>query len=134
MLLKDFLAQLPVLPYPLKVLLILASGIVLLHLAGKRSISQMTVPEVIFMIAIGTILIQPLGFKSEWGAVYGGVLLTIGLVLLAKIQIWFPIVRKFIFGLPSVVIKDGRIIMKELKKARMTTDDIETPNGKGRKC
>ncbi|HET7628904.1 MAG TPA: YetF domain-containing protein [Bacillales bacterium] len=122
---KDFLAQLPLLPFPLKAFLILTAGVVLLKFTGKRSVTQMTIPEVVFMISLGTVLIQPLGIKREWNAVYSGSLLAIGLYLLAQIQIWFPNTRKYLFGLPSVVIKDGQIMMTELKKARLTTDNLE---------
>lgn len=47
-------------------------------------------------ISIGEVLIQPLALRQEWEAIYAGTLLIIGVVLLAKIQIWLPKSRKFI--------------------------------------
>lgn len=53
-------------------------------------------------------------------------MLIIGIVLLAKIQIRFPKSRKFINGVPSILIKDGKMQVEELKKARLTTDEIQS--------
>jgi hypothetical protein len=72
--LRLWLRELPSLPYPLKALLIVIIGITLLRLAGKRSLAEMTVAEAVMRIAIGTVLIQPLGLKNEWEAIYGGTL------------------------------------------------------------
>ncbi|RKL65063.1 hypothetical protein CR203_22610 [Salipaludibacillus neizhouensis] len=122
---ENYLSQLPSLPFPLKALLILTSGVILIRLTGKRSITQMTVPEVIFLIALGTILIAPLHFQREYQAVYGGTLLAIGLILINKIQIWFPTTRKYLFGIPSIIIKDGKMMTKEIRRGRLTTDEVE---------
>lgn len=121
----NLLNQLPKLPYFLKAVLILGAGILLLRFSGKRAIAQMTVPEVVLMIAVGTILIQPLGGTSEWNAIYGGAILIAGMILVSKIQIWFPKTRKYLYGVPSVIIKNGSIDVKELKKMRMTTNELE---------
>jgi uncharacterized membrane protein YcaP (DUF421 family) len=123
--LHQYLRQMPSLPYPLKALLLLSTGIILLRIAGKRSLSEMTVAEAVMRIAIGTILIQPLGMKKEWEAIYGGILLIIGIVILAKMQIWIPKFRSMLVGVPSVLIKDGKMQLKEIKKARLSTDEVE---------
>jgi uncharacterized membrane protein YcaP (DUF421 family) len=52
-----FFHHLPKLPYTLRAIVILATGVTLLRLVGKRSIAQLTIPESVFIIAIGTILI-----------------------------------------------------------------------------
>ncbi|HEU5139990.1 MAG TPA: YetF domain-containing protein [Bacillales bacterium] len=118
----DFLPQLP---YTLKFVLILTAGVVLLRVAGKRSIAQLSVPEAVLMIAIGTILVQPVAEKSEWMAVYGGILLVAGMILVSFLQIWMPWTRKWLFGVPSAVIKDGQVDVDELKRTRMTQDQLE---------
>jgi uncharacterized membrane protein YcaP (DUF421 family) len=42
-----------------KTILIFIVGTALLRLGGRKSISQMTVPQVVVMIGLGTLLIQP---------------------------------------------------------------------------
>ena len=121
----DFLGDISTLPYIFKALLIFCAAIILLRIAGKRSLAETTVSEAVLRISIGAVLIQPLALKEEWQAVYAGTLLIIGVVLLAKVQIWFPKSRKFINGVPSVLIKDGSMMLEELKKARLTTDELQ---------
>jgi uncharacterized membrane protein YcaP (DUF421 family) len=122
----DFLEDLPNLPYLLKALLIFCTAILLLRIAGKRSLAETTVSEAVLRISIGAVLIQPLALKNEWEAIYAGTLLIIGIVLVAKIQIWLPKSRKFINGVPSVLVKDGKMKLEELKKARLTTDEMQS--------
>jgi len=121
----DFLDDLPTLPYIFKALLIFLAAIMLLRIAGKRSLAETTVSEAVLRISIGAVLIQPLALKNEWEAIYAGTLLIIGIVILAKIQIWIPKSRKFINGVPSVLINDGQMKLEELKKARLTTDELQ---------
>lgn len=121
----DFFNDLPTLPYIFKALLIFFAAIMLLRIAGKRSLAETTVSEAVLRISIGAVLIQPLALKNEWQAIYAGTLLIIGIVILAKIQIWIPKSRKFINGVPSVLISDGQMKLEELKKARLTTDELQ---------
>jgi uncharacterized membrane protein YcaP (DUF421 family) len=122
----DFLERLPDLPYLLKAGLIFCAAVILLRIAGKRSLTETTVSEAVLRISIGAVLIQPLAIKDEWQAIYAGTLLIIGIVLLAKIQVWIPKSRKFINGVPSVLVNDGEMKLEELKKARLTTDELQS--------
>jgi len=123
--LPDFLNDIPTLPYPLKILILLLYGIFLLRIAGKKSLSQMTIAEAVMRIAVGSLVIGPLTLKTEWEAIYGGTLFVVGIILLMKMQIWFPKLRELLMGVPTVLIIDGKIRMDELKKARLTTDELE---------
>jgi len=49
-----------------KSLLIFIVGTFLLRLGGRKAISQMTIPQVVIMIAIGTLLIQPVSGYDLW--------------------------------------------------------------------
>lgn len=68
-------------------------------------------------IAVGTIVIGHLTLKTEWEAIYGGALHIIGIVLLMKMQIWFPKSRELFIEVLSVLIKDGVMMLDELKSS-----------------
>ncbi|PLR89827.1 DUF421 domain-containing protein [Bacillus sp. T33-2] len=121
----QWLDNLPSLPYPLKALLIVSAGIFFLRLAGKRSLMEMTVAETVLRISVGTVIITPLAMKKEWGALYGGALLIIGIIIFTWVMQKYPRARNFIIGPPSVVVKDGKMMMKEIKRARLTADEVE---------
>ncbi|WP_409305017.1 DUF421 domain-containing protein [Peribacillus sp. SCS-155] len=121
----EWLDTLPSLPYPLKALLIVSAGIAFLRLAGKRSLMEMTVAEAVLRISVGTVIISPLAMKKEWGALYGGALLILGILLFTWTMQKYPRARNLIIGPPSVVVKDGKLLMNEIKKARLTADEVE---------
>ena len=120
-----FFHHLPKLPYTLRAIVILATGVTLLRLVGKRSIAQLTIPESVFIIAIGTILIQPIGNTNEWAAIYGGLILVLGMMLLSWLQIRFPLLRKAVYGVPTVLIQNGELNMSNMKKVKMTTNQLD---------
>lgn len=113
------------LPVTLDVMIVLIAGVVLLRISGKRSISQMTVPEAVLLIALGTLLINGTAPLTIWAAVYGGLLLVLGMLLLSYLQVIFPPVRKWLLGVPSVLVKDGRVELQEMKKTKMNMDQLE---------
>ncbi|WP_180954533.1 DUF421 domain-containing protein [Bacillus sp. V5-8f] len=121
----EWLNNLPSLPYPLKALLIISAGIAFLRLAGKRSLMELTVAETVLRISVGTVIITPLAMKKEWGALYGGALLILGILLFTWIMQKYPRARNLIIGPPSVVVKDGKLMMTEIKRARLTADEVE---------
>ncbi|MDY0404080.1 hypothetical protein P5G51_000430 [Virgibacillus sp. 179-BFC.A HS] len=47
-----------------KAVLIIVFGTVLLRIAGSKSISQMSLPQIVLMVGIGTLLIQPIATKN----------------------------------------------------------------------
>lgn len=46
--------------YIFEAILIYAAATLLLRISGRKSISQLTIPETVLMISIGTLLIQPI--------------------------------------------------------------------------
>ena len=122
----DFLERLPDLPYLLKAGLIFCAAVILLRIAGKKSLAETTVSEAVLRISIGAVLIQPLAIKDEWQAIYAGTLLIICIFASKNTNIWIPKSRKFINGVPSVLANDGEMKLEELKKARLTTDELQS--------
>jgi uncharacterized membrane protein YcaP (DUF421 family) len=48
-----------------------------------------------------------------------------GIVIITKMMQWIPKFRNLMVGVPSVIIKDGKMMLKEIKKAKLTTDEVE---------
>ncbi|WP_230493900.1 YetF domain-containing protein [Paenibacillus polymyxa] len=63
--------------------------------------------------------------KNEWEAIYGGTLLIIVVIIITKMMQYIPKFRDLMIGVPSVVIKDGEMMLKEIKKAKLTTGEVE---------
>lgn len=108
-----------------KAVLIVLAGTFLLRLAGRKTISQMTLAETVLMISIGTLIIQPVTSQSVWVSFVVGAVLVLSLLLMEYGQLKFDALEKMITGKSRVVIENGKINEKELAKLRLTVDQLE---------
>lgn len=108
-----------------KAILLSLTGILFLRLTGRKSISQTTIATTVVMISIGTILVQPILETSLWKTVVSIFLISAMLMLLEYLQLKFDFFETFISGKSKVVIQDGQLDVKNLKKMRITVDQLE---------
>ncbi|WP_409253981.1 DUF421 domain-containing protein [Bacillus sp. SCS-153A] len=108
-----------------KAVLIVLGGTLLLRVAGRKSISQMTLAQVVIMIGLGSLLVQPIVGKGIWSTILVGLTLVLTLVLMEFLQIKNDSMEKFITGQSKVVIHNGTLQKDTLKKMRLTVDQLE---------
>ncbi|MBB5174280.1 DUF421 domain-containing protein [Texcoconibacillus texcoconensis] len=108
-----------------KAILIVFVGTLLLRLAGRKSISQMTVAQTVIMISIGTLMIQPVSEKSIWITFCIAGILILTLLIIEFSQIKINALEKFFSGQAVVIIENGQLHQKNLQKIRLTVDKLE---------
>ncbi|SOC27637.1 uncharacterized membrane protein YcaP [Ureibacillus xyleni] len=108
-----------------KPILIVVGGTLLLRVAGRKSISQMTLAQTVIMIGIGSLLVQPIAGEGIWTTLAVGGILVITLVLMEYVQIKSNNVEKLITGKSKILIENGQLNEKNLKKLRLTVDQLE---------
>jgi len=108
-----------------KSILIVIVGTFLLRIAGRKTVSQMTLAETVIMIAIGSLLIQPVAGKNVWVAFTVGGILVLTLIVMEFIQVKSDGMEKIITGKSKVVIQNGELQEQTLSKLRMTVDQLE---------
>ncbi|WP_026560757.1 DUF421 domain-containing protein [Bacillus sp. J37] len=108
-----------------KSVVIVIGGTVLLRVAGRKSISQMTLSQVVIMIGIGSLLVQPLVGKNVWSTLIVGFTLVVTLVIGEYSQIKSDKLEKFISGKSKVLIDNGKLQTDQLKKLRLSIDLLE---------
>lgn len=108
-----------------KAFVLIVSGILLLRVAGRKSISQMTLAQTIVMISIGTIIVQPIVEKSMWKAIIGAGVFVAAILILETLELKMNFFEKFITGKSKIVIQNGKLDIKTLKKMRLTVDQLE---------
>ncbi|MDF2891611.1 MAG: hypothetical protein K0R80_1978 [Clostridia bacterium] len=106
-------------------ILLVLYGTFVLRLAGRKSISQMTVAQTIIMISIGSLMIQPIANKSTYRTFIVAAVFIATLILLEYLQIKFNYIEKMITGKSKVVIHDGKIVEATMKKLRFSVDQLE---------
>ena len=108
-----------------KAIIIIIGGVLILRLAGRKSISQLTVAQTVLMIAIGSLIIQPLGDKNIWITMLITLVLVITLIVIEYITVKSDVLEGFFYGRSIIVIKDGIINEDNLRKLRLTVDMLE---------
>ncbi|MBW4082564.1 DUF421 domain-containing protein [Paenibacillus sp. S150] len=106
-------------------LVVISAAMVLLRLAGRKSISQMTIPTTVIMISIGTVIVQPIADKSIWMALIAAVTFILVLMLVEFLHIKWDWFGSMLSGAATMVIKDGEVQMQQLKKLRLPLDQLE---------
>jgi uncharacterized membrane protein YcaP (DUF421 family) len=109
----------------LNALLLVFAGVLLLRLAGRKSISQMTLAQTVVMISIGSIIIQPIVETSVARTVVAASVFVGALILMEYLQVKFNFVEKFITGKSKVIIKNGELQLNNLRRLRFTVDQLE---------
>lgn len=104
---------------------VIIGAMVLLRIAGRKSISQMTIPTTVIMISIGTVIVQPIADKSIWMALIAAVTFIAILLLLEYLELKWNWFEDLMRGRAVTVIREGQLQEHELKKLRMTVDQLE---------
>lgn len=110
----------------MQTLLIFIVGTILLRIGGRKSISQMTIPQTIIMIAIGTLLIQPVTGHGLWTTFGLAALLILCLLATEYLQLKSDKSESAISGKAVPVIVNGTVSVENLQKLRLTVDKLES--------
>ncbi|MEG6584449.1 DUF421 domain-containing protein [Dendrosporobacter sp. 1207_IL3150] len=100
-------------------------GTLLLRIAGRKSLAQMTIAQTVVMLAIGTVLIEPLVGTSLTNTFFIVGIAVATLIIIEFSEIRFPYMKKLFTGEPVILIKDGKINRENLKRVRMTIEQLE---------
>ena len=109
----------------LKTLLLILSGVILLRISGRKSISQMNLSTTILMISTGTILVQPIAGQGVTHTIMAVGILVLLVLFLEYLQLKFNAIEKLITGKSKVVIENGKLNIRNIKKVRLTVDQLE---------
>src|SRR4051794_21780585 len=97
------------------------------RLIGRRELGKMQPFDLILFIVIGDMVQQ--GVTQSDYSVTGLTIVVSTIALLTVFLSWvsfrFPRLRPLLEGEPVVVLEDGQLIDENLKRTRLTLDDIE---------
>jgi uncharacterized membrane protein YcaP (DUF421 family) len=106
-------------------IVLVIAGFLLLRLAGRKSIAQMSISTTVVMISIGSIIVQPIVETKVWKTVGATAIFIAVLVLVEYLEMKFNIFEKFMTGKSKMVISNGNLEVKTLRKLRLTVDKLE---------
>lgn len=97
-----------------------------IRLLGKHQIGQLEPSELVLTLIIADLASVPMqdnGIPLLWGLIPIMVLLALSTIMsvLCTRSIWF---RALLCGRPSIVVENGQVLEAELKKNRLTLDEL----------
>ncbi|SFF64773.1 Uncharacterized membrane protein YcaP, DUF421 family [Halobacillus alkaliphilus] len=108
-----------------KAIVVVVGGVLILRLAGRKSISQLTVAQTVMMIAVGSLIIQPVGDRNIWITMAITFLMVLTLLSIEYVVLRSNTLETFIYGKSLLVVENGQINEANLKKLRLTVDMLE---------
>lgn len=106
-------------------LILLVISTLLLRIAGKKSISKMTGLELVIILAIGTTMGHAIKENRLWQVIVILTFFVFYLIVAQYLQMKFKNIQRCLTGYATVIIRNGKVVEHDLKKLRMTTEQLE---------
>lgn len=101
---------------------------VLMRMLGRRELSSMEPFDIILLVVIGDLVQQ--GVTQSDYSVTGALLAVSTIALLTVLISWtsfrFSRLRPVLAGEPIVLVEDGEVIERNLKRQRLTVEEVES--------
>jgi uncharacterized membrane protein YcaP (DUF421 family) len=99
----------------------------LMRMLGRRELSSMEPFDIILLVVIGDLVQQ--GVTQSDYSVTGALLAVSTIALLTVLASWtslrIPRLRPVLAGEPIVLIEDGEVVEKNLRRQRITVEEVE---------
>jgi uncharacterized membrane protein YcaP (DUF421 family) len=97
------------------------------RIAGKRELGQMTPFDLIVLLTMSNVLQNAMigPDNSVSGGLIGGLTLFCANGLIGRLTLYFPRLARLLEGEPRLLIENGRILTKNLRREVMTRSELE---------
>ncbi len=111
-------------PFVLKPIVLYIIAVIFLRLTGRRSISQMTISQTVLVLSLGHIIVEPFADKDIKKTIMVAAILAILLILFEITEFYSKGFSKIAVGKEIVIVTDGVIDRKNMKKLKLTKDEL----------
>lgn len=108
----------------LESIILIVIGILGLKLTGSKTLSQMTRAEIIIVVSIGRIIVEPVLNKKIGPTILATCIFSGILLIIHYLEVKSRKVEQFLNGDTIVLIKDGELLKNNLKRAKMTEQQL----------
>ncbi|MDC2864425.1 DUF421 domain-containing protein [Bacillus sp. BP-3] len=105
-------------------IILISTGIIVLKFAGSKSLSQMTRAEIIIVVSIGRIIVEPVLSKKLGPTILVACIFSAVLLIIHYLELKSRKVERFLDGNTIVIIRDGQILKDNLKRAKITEQQL----------
>jgi uncharacterized membrane protein YcaP (DUF421 family) len=108
------------------VVVIIILGMIALKRVGKKSLSQLTLPQSLFLLTyastLGSLIVKP---EHLLIAIFITFVIVATVNFIEKMALRNPNFESYIIGIPDVLFKNGEFVRAELKQNKMSADQVE---------
>ncbi len=110
----------------IRTLIMYAAILISVRLMGKRQISQLQTSELVVTLLISELAVMPIQQHNEplWNGLIPMVVLVACEIVVALFMLKSGKFRQAVCGNPIVVIKDGQVLQRQMRRLRMSTEDL----------
>ena len=125
--LNMFIPEVQILEKIVRPLIVYFFLLIAFRLAGKRELGQMTPLDLIVLLTISNVLQNAMigPDNSLTGGLIGGLALFCANGLIGRLTLHFPGLTRLFEGKPTVLIEDGKVLTKSLRREVMTRAELE---------
>lgn len=106
-------------------LTVLFTGFCLLRILGKKTVGEMTGLEIITLLAMASMIGHAVTGDGLWKTLITLCIFVSLLVTIQFLAVRFDWIEKWFMGKATIIIEEGQIIPANLKKLRLTVDQLE---------
>jgi uncharacterized membrane protein YcaP (DUF421 family) len=122
-----FIPEVQILEKIVRPLIVYFFLLLMFRIAGKRELGQMTPFDLIILLTISNVLQNAMigPDNSLTGGLIGGLTLFVANGLIGRLTLHFPSIARLLEGKPTLLIEDGRVLTKNLRREVMTKAELE---------
>lgn len=105
-------------------IILILTGIIVLKLTGSKSVSQMTRAEIIIVVSIGRIIVEPVLSRKVVPSIFAAFIFASVLLIIHFFELKSRKIEKFLNGNSIIVIENGEILKKNLLRAKMSEQQL----------
>ncbi|EOP54495.1 DUF421 domain-containing protein [Bacillus cereus] len=105
-------------------IILILTGIIFLKLTGSKSVSQMTRAEIIIVVSIGRIIVEPVLSRKVVSSIFAAFIFASVLLIIHFFELKSRKIEKFLNGTSIIVIENGEILKKNLLRAKMSEQQL----------
>ncbi|MBR4941202.1 MAG: DUF421 domain-containing protein [Clostridia bacterium] len=110
----------------LRTAILYAVVIAVMRVLGKRQVGELEPSELVITILVSELAAIPMqdtGLPLVRGLIPICVLFALGIIVSA-LSMESPVARRILSGKPSIIISDGKYVQKEIRRQRISVDEI----------
>lgn len=113
-----------VMNYIWEALLVLFVGFCLMRITGKRTVGEMSGMEIVTLLSIASVIANAISEKGLWETITTLFSFVVLLIVFQYMSMKFRLFEKLFVGNSTIVIQDGEVIHKNLKKLRLSNAQL----------